>query len=166
MRGLTITILLVACVALGGACTTRSHHSAYGARLGSYLDFRSLSRKDYTVRANVMGKATVTKTNFLGFTYYSFGVPGLTEKRDSGAIHGIEMEDAPKNIPIPFAPGDPALEYAKDQAIYNALDKIPDADVLLQPRFSWKCTANWAVIYTTSSCEVTVKGKAITINEG
>lgn len=131
-----------------------------GAKLGSYLDIRSLSRKDYKVIGSVKGETTFTRTRYLlpftPFTNYSFGFLGLQEKRDSGSISGF---------PTFITPASP-LDFAKDQAIYNALEKIESADALLQPRFSTKCTVMQLFVFSEEKCTVTVTGKAISVNEG
>ncbi|MCZ8341923.1 MAG: hypothetical protein O9301_02740 [Leptospira sp.] len=142
-------------------CTTSyGTNGITGAKLGSFLDIRSLSRKDYKVIGSVKGETTFTRTRYLlpfsPFTSYNFGFVGLQEKRDMGSISGY-----PSFI-TPLSP----LDFAKDQAIYNALDKLESADAILQPRFATKCTNVQYFIFSEEKCTVTVTGKAISVNEG
>lgn len=143
-----------------GCETSRGFREIEGAKLGNYVEFRSLSRNQYTVRGNVVGKAQFVRTRvlfpFSPFTSFTFGRLGLTDKTNEGVIHGF---------PGSFTPLSP-LDYTKEQAVYNALEKIPDADLLLQPRFSWKCKMTQYFFGSSETCTVTVKGKAISINEG
>lgn len=168
MKKLIISSLILVGFMAVGCTTSRGYSAIGGARLGNFIDFRSLSRKDFSVKSNVKGEATFIRTRILLpipiFTYYTFGIPNLTEKRDVGEIQNAQGQRI-SGYPTFITPGSP-LDYAQEQAVYNALDKIGNADLLLQPRFAYKCTATTYILYSTETCTVTVKGKAVTINEG
>ncbi|TGN00591.1 hypothetical protein [Leptospira yasudae] len=164
MKKMAILALIMGLMISMNNCTsTRGTNSIAGAKISSFLDIRALNRKDYKVIGNVKGEASFTRTRYVlplyPFVTYSFGTPfvGLNEKRDSGSISGY-----PSFI-SPLSP----LDYTKDQAIYNALEKLDGADAVLQPRFKTKCEDfNFIFIYNEEKCTVTVIGKAISINEG
>lgn len=159
MKKMAILALIMGLMISMNNCTsTRGTNSIAGAKISSFLDIRALNRKDYKVIGNVKGEASFTRTRTLFFPTYSFGTPYLgTDKRDSGSVSGY-----PSFI-VPFSP----IDYAKDQAIYNALEKLDGADAILQPRFKTKCEDySFILIYNEEKCTVTVIGKAISINEG
>ncbi|TGJ99685.1 hypothetical protein EHO59_17790 [Leptospira semungkisensis] len=156
-----IIALLIAFVAFASNCTsTQGSNQIAGAKLGSFLDIRALSRKDYKVIGNVKGEASFSRTRILlpiyPLTFYNFGVPGLSDKRESGSISGYPT------WATPLSP----LDYTQEQAIYNALEKLDSADAVLQPKFKWKCETTQAFLYSDEKCTVTVIGKAIAVNEG
>lgn len=161
MKKLSLILLgLFAILNFTNCTTSYGSNGIAGAKLGSYIDIRSLSRKDYKVIGNVKGEATFTRTRYLlpisPFTFYTFGFVGLQEKRDTGSISGF---------PTFIVPASP-LDFAKDQAIYNALEKLDSADFILQPRFATKCSTLQFFVFSEEKCTVTVIGKAISVNEG
>ena len=170
MRGemgmkLKLLVGLLLTAGLTGCTSTVDRNTLSGARLGNYLDFRTLGRKDYTVLKGVEGKAAVTYTRFLFFPFYSIGIFNINMK--NGGV-GRESEIREEYSVFDFPSINPLHpeNMAKNEAVYNALAKIPDADLLLQPRYSWKCVDTQYIVFSTETCTVTVRGKAIQINEG
>jgi hypothetical protein len=158
MIRITPAAVSVAILLTGAAACTSSqgYRNVAGMRLGQFLDFRSLSRSDYQILATVEGKASFTRRRFLFVPTYSFGVVGLNDKKSKGVIKGF---------PSDFSPGSP-LDYTMEQAIYNALGKIPNADLMVQPRFTWKCVTTQFFFGSSETCTVTVRGKAIALKQG
>ncbi|EMO88437.1 hypothetical protein [Leptospira noguchii] len=162
MKKLVILALVIELMISINNCTSvQGTNGIAGAKLSSFLDIRALNRKDYKVIGSVKGESSYTRTRYLiplyPFVTYNFGTPGLTAKKDSGSISGYPV------FPTPTSP----LDYAKDQAIYNALEKLDGADAILQPRFKTKCEEfSFPLFYNEEKCTVNVIGKAISINEG
>ena len=147
-------------------CITDRHNMISGARLGNYLDFRTLRRKDYVVLAGVKGKAQVRYTRWVVIPRYSVGV--FVRNTKSGYIGGeSELKDGFGIFEYPgsFSPAS-VQGLAKNEAVYNALAKIPDADLLLQPRFTWRCVNKQFFVFASEVCTVEVRGKAIRIKAG
>lgn len=163
MKKLAILALVAGLMISMNNCTsTHGTNGIAGAKISSFLDIRALTRKDYKVIGSVKGEASFTRTRIVlpiyPFVTYSFGTPVIgTDKRDSGSISGYPTFPT---IGSPF-------DYAKEQAIYNALEKLDGADAILQPRFKTKCEEfNIIFLYNEQKCTVNVIGKAIAINEG
>lgn len=154
-KGLAV-VLFVATGFVFSNCSARlGGTEVQGARLGSSIEIKSLSRKDYKVLSNVKGEATASFTRILIFWTAN---PGISwSERDAGSISGFGI------LTFPWT----TLSYAQDQATFNALKSVPSADLILQPRFSQDCKESFfPIFYTSVECKVTVTGKAISINEG
>lgn len=157
MKKSYLIILTLGILSLMVNCqSTSGKNEIQGNSIGSTLDFKSLSRKDYKIMSTVSGEASFTRTRILVFVGYNFGILGITSKHNSGSISSI-----PSSLTITSP-----LDFAKQTAIYNAIEKVPSADALLQPRFNTSCETTQAIIFSEEKCTVKVIGKAISIIEG
>ncbi len=147
-----ILILMIAVVGTG--CHSIKSNEGVGAKLGTLLDFRSLTRKDYIVRASVKGEATVVQTRVLVWSWYNWG------NMFASANERAEIKGYPNALITTNA-----LDSAREHAVYNALESVPDADLILQPRFYYECNSVQYVVYAQEICKVIVRGKAISIRE-
>ncbi len=136
--------------------STSGKNEIHGTSMGSNLDFQSLSRKDYKVMPAVTGEASFTRTRILIFVGYNFGILGIASEHNAGSV---------SSIPFSLTPTSP-LDFAKQTAIFNAIEKVPSADALLQPRFNTSCESMQAIFYSVEKCKVKVIGKPIAIIEG
>ena len=136
--------------------TNQAQNSMQSARLTSFIDIRSLSRGDYKVIGQAEGKATVTTTRYLVLLSSTVRpIPYFEGNHKRGHINGFST------MSLPTARGRATME-----ATYNAIESVPNADMLLQPRTSWNCEIRQYILFSVRTCEVTVKGKAISINAG
>lgn len=166
MKATISMAVLITLLGIASCTSTLDRNMASGARLGNFLDFRTLSRKDYTVLKSVEGKAQVSYSRFLIIPTYSVGVFDVQMKSGSIGREGdLREEYGVFDFPGGFSPVSPE-SLAKNEAVFHALAKIPDADLLLQPRYSWRCVSSQFFVYSSEVCTVTVRGKAIRINEG
>lgn len=126
-----------------GGCTTRLKIYPYGM-VNPAVSLEPLKRNQYVILGDVQG--TAEETYLLGFiplhSEGSLGVGGRIEKKFSEiqgqGLNGIEQK-----------------------ALYNALEKRPDADGVIAVRVVKATRTGFAFFYSTKY--VVVKGKAIRI---
>ncbi len=150
---MVIGIFGIAVLGFGNCSSSQKFNEIGGATLAINMNFSNLKRKDFKVLTIAEGQSTVKKDRILIWSSYDFG----EQNSEKGFVKGFSSSG--------FSHGG-ALSYAKDRAMYNALEKIPNADAVLEPRFKWSCTYTDNFFTSSETCTVTVKGKAISINEG
>jgi len=142
----------IAALSFCNCTSTKKYNEIGGATLAINMNFSNLKRKDFKVLTLAEGKSTVKYDRVLFWSSFDFG-----ENTEKGFVKGFSS---------PSVSHGEALAYANDRALYNALEKIPNADAVLEPRFSWDCQYSNSFFAIRETCTVTVKGKAISINEG
>jgi len=133
MRNLTLLLALGASIILIG-CSSMGN----SMRETAYSVEFPLGPDDYEIIGEVQGSATVTTI------FYFIRVGAKSQTGDITVVGNV--------TPIFLA------DIAKQNAIYNAIASVPDADALIFPKFETK-TSSFPILYKTKT--VKVRAKAI-----
>ena len=156
---------VVSAVLASAACSTTAKVSTIPG-MGVSMP---LGRSDYTILGVAQGQACATESCFLGSCNKKAEIAG--EELLDGRAETVSLRDvntAPQNLgPFTFLlglgnPGPTGSEIAEKIALFKAIESIPNADAIIQPRKEIDIDKNdiLGISTTTKSC-VKVVGKAI-----
>ncbi len=113
-----------------------------------------LKRSEYQILETTTGKGCVTR--FLGIIKISRPDSYYVEQRKTGGAVSISLYD----LFFGWLLGKSSLDQAREIALYTALESVPEADFMLEPRY-YDEESGFPLIYSRV-CS-TVKGKAVRI---
>jgi len=145
MHRRVIFIILGAAVLLTAIGCTSMRTKIPGVHYPEEISLAQLDREDYEVLGNVTGEGSASYTGLWPIPIFFFS----KSDQESGKANNWKI-----------GLGNPVESMARDVAVYKALQSIPEADLLIEPRYHTK-SVNYGIWYT--KMWVTVTGKAIRI---
>lgn len=171
-KSITAVVLAALMTTSVGCVTTGAGAKIPGTSTPPRLSVETLKRNEYTVLGPVTGKARFKYSTFLRFFRTQDPKdPTFDEtlfERPMAEAGGIlDMLGIGKILSFLTADHLPNVkEQAEARAIHDALNKLPEADTLITPRFEWTWKTNDYIFGADYEAEVTVRGKAIAIKTG
>lgn len=128
-------------------CGTQMQMKIPGATYPGALKFEELKRNEYEVLGEVKGQGKASYTGLWPIPVFWFSV----SDEKYGNVTNLKLWSS-------FGIGE--VNIAKEIAVYKALESIPDADLIIEPRYR-VVKKSWAIWHSKAAVEV--KGKAIKI---
>lgn len=157
--GGSVAVAVVVSSSLFLSCSMKKH-SIPGVAFTSDLYLAPLDRKDYEILGNVEGKGCVMNILAL-FTIKEVGEAEVRVRKvgfRGGFGFGYTVLDS--GFQFSHFLGFGIENAAKELAVYKALQKLPEADAIISPRYYIEGFSVWP--FYVKKC-ATVKGKAIKI---
>ena len=152
MRGMLSILILISILIFNMGCAARGK----SLQVEGYPKFslETLKRSEYQILETTTGKGCVTRV--LGIIKISRPDSYYVEQRKATGAVSISLYD----LFFGWLFGKSSLDQAREIALYTALESIPEADFILEPRY-YDEESGFPLIYSRV-CS-TVKGKAIRI---
>ena len=135
MKGLKVLATILIAALMSGCATTLQMDR------GTVYTVANLERDQYEILGEAQGEASIT--------YVFFFIP-IGAKPEMGILYNPQ-------IAIPFGS---ATGQVKGMALYEAIESVPGADMIIVPRYESKLKGFPPFYWTTT---VKVKGKAVKI---
>ncbi|MFC1707993.1 hypothetical protein ACFL59_14455 [Planctomycetota bacterium] len=165
------TVLALLAMVAPGCSTTGAGASIHQTSKPPSLTIETLKRNEYIVLDTVEGKAKFKYSQFFFFFRTQDPASPVYDETLSAtrATRPQGIFDIIGGLLSGFLPTrslKDVQDEAKSRALHDALNKIPDADTLIMPRWDWDWREYDYILGLDIEATVTCRGKAIKIKTG